>query len=300
MPELLSSIPFIRADVRNEVSVLQNMVYEINDLQKAGNITNWKSWGDKRVRLDEMISKFNRKQILQIKHNSSIDDSHQLLPLYLENQTYIQATQKVSQGYSAYNVFITYQSKMLGFSDFFRSQYRLTNKYHQMWCCFSAMAYHIFEYTKEQNYGKYLFNLGGANPYSDERFCSLIGYKITESHINTIGGIKKCLTDVFHAICGDDIAPITGKIARCFILGICTKQTIEELIDVVFLTYVYIKKKITFDENKIDLSYGISRHVAWCCFRGKNKECVLLGQPCHASVDCTFYREDSAKKARLK
>lgn len=301
MLNLLSSIPFVKSELKADVEALQNMVYEINDLQIADTIamTDWSCWDKKRRMLERKISDFNEKQFVESKRNSEIDSSLKLLPLYLENHTYIKATQKISKG-SKSNVFITYQEKTLGFSEFFRSQYQLYNKYAKMRNCFSALAFCIYENAEEHCYGNILVSFERENPYQYVLHSSLIGYEIKKESVNNIGKVKRCLTDIFLSICGDDIAPITGKIARRFILGICMKESVEALIDAVFLTYVYIKKGVTFNEFKIDISYGISRHVAWCCYRGKNKECILLGQPCHASVDCAFYREDKAKKEHLK
>lgn len=301
MSIMLSSIPFITDDVRSSVATLQDMVYEINSLLKNGEIIKgeFSAWSQKRTLLDETIKSFNCQQISKVKRNSSLTDTQQLLPMYLDMNSCIQAMLKTSNGIMNFNTFITYRKRVIGFSDFFRSQYNLADKYAVFRSCFLSFAHCVFENTRSSVNGKYVYGIpgpGGANPYPYSSYNPLISNKIEQSSVASIAGVKRYLTSIFVAVCGDDIAPITGKIARCFVAGICAKKSVDTLIDDVFLGYMYEKQSIHWNEYKVDTSLGVSRHVAWCTFRGRDKECILLDQPCHASVDCAFYRENTNKR----
>ena len=74
------------------------------------------------------------------------------------------------------------------------------------------------------------------------------------------------------------------------------RSYVKSLIDVLFEAYESEKKKNPYQGGKTDFSSSISRHVAWCTYRGLHQECILLQQPCHASVDCAFYRENPSKR----
>lgn len=304
MSFILNSSKSISDDIRKDIISLQDMVNEINNLSSMNfkefrNISNL--WSQKMNLLNVRIKEFNNMQMAKVMHNHRISDTNKLLPLYLNANTCIQATQKISSvcnNNEMYHNFITYRNRLIGFSEFFRSQYKLSNKYILFRNSFMSLSHCVFENTREPVENKYIYGIpgpGGLNPYSNPR-SSIINNKIEKTTVASISSIKKYLTHIFVAICGDNIAPITGKIARCFIAGVCAKKSVETLIDNVFLGYLYEKNKISWYEYAVDYTRGVSRHVAWCTYRTKGKHCILLDQPCHSSVSCAFYKESNIKK----
>lgn len=245
MSAVLSLMPFLADDVKGSVQTLQDMVCEVNSLLKNCEINKdeFPTWIQKCSLLDDMIKDFNYQQISKVKRNSSLTDVQQLLPMYIDMNTCIQATRKNSKGY--FSTFITYRKKVIGFSEFFRSQHKLTNKYVMFRNCFQSFAYCVFENTRKPVDGKYIYGMpgpGGTNPYSYTSFNHLIDNKMEQSNVASITRIKKYLTSIFVEICGDDIAPITGKMARCFVADVCAKKSVDALIDDVFWV-TYMKNK---------------------------------------------------------
>ena len=301
MSVVLNPSAFISVDIREDVTALQNFVCDINSLciDHSHSSEDLKHWLIQCRELNKQIADFNNRQKRKALCYSSIDDTKQLLLRYLENHGCIQATQKTSKGMKN-NVFITYRTKTIGFNEFFSEQPKLYSKYIQFKNSMMSLAHCVFANLNIPSDGNAIFGrficAGGANPYSSGSHNMLIKGNIERSQAASISGIKKFLMQFFVALFSDDIAPVTGKMTRFFVTCVSDGYPVESLIDVLFEAYVCEKKKRPYQESKIDFSSSISRHVAWCTYRGIHKECVLLQQPCHASVDCAFYRENPSKR----
>lgn len=301
MGVILNSSPFIPEDIRVEVTALQNFVYEINALRidHLHSTQALLQWHEQRRQLNEQISNFNNHQKSKVLRNSCIDDTKLLLPMYTDAHSCIQATQMTSKGVDC-NVFITYSIKTIGFNEFFFSQPKLHNRYIQLKNSIMSLAHCVFQNLNYPSDGNAIFGrficTGGINPYSAGFHNTLIIEDIKCEQASTISGIKKYLMYFFVELFGNDIAPITSGITRRFIKGISDGYDVKSLIDVLFEAYESEKKQNPYQGGKTDFSSNISRHVAWCTYRGLHQECILLQQPCHASVDCAFYRENPSKR----
>lgn len=301
MGVILNSSPFIPEDIRVEVTALQNFVYEINALRidHLHSAQDLLQWREQRRQLNEQISDFNNHQKSKALRNSCIDDTKLLLSMYIDAHSCIQATQMTSKGMDC-DVFITYSIETIGFSEFFSSQPKLHNRYLQLINSITLLAHCVFHNLNYPSDGNAIFErficTGGINPYSTGSHNTLIIEDIKCEQASTISGIKKYLMYFFVELFGNEIAPITSRIARRFIKGISDGQDVKSLIDVLFEAYESEKKKNPYQGGKTDFSSSISRHVAWCTYRGLHQECILLQQPCHASVDCAFYRENPSKR----
>lgn len=301
MSSLLTCSNCIPEDIRNDIIALQDTVSVINSLMEADKFS--EEWAEKRRALNVQIKEFNRKQLIKGLFGSEIKDTTKLLPLYIGNHTCIQATQKVSMSIKSIEstVFITYRKRIIGFNELFKAQTNLCTQYRIFYGRMIALSCCVFENACVAVDGKYVYGRkgpGGKNPYQSSLIRISTEERIVSADVNSISKIKKYLTQVFISICGDDIAPITGKMVRTFITGVCFKLSVEELIDKVFMMYVNNKLNIKRNDDEISISEiaGISRHVSWCTYRTTGKHCTLLDQPCHASVDCAFYRESSLKR----
>ena len=297
-----NSYPFISDETLEEINVLQEVVSHGNDTinLKAAPKEFIRNWDKTRLELAAQTKEFNRKQESRVLPSSAILTTEQLLPFYTKHHIYIQASQKDSL--TDYKSFIIYRKAVSSFSRLFQLQHSLQNEWTMVYDAFSSYAHCIYENARCPINGKYIygcFSQRGNNPYPYKSYIPLIDTSIEKSDIASISSAKRYLERIFQAICGDSIEPITGNMVKRLIPLICAKKPVTTLIDAVVHDYIYNRTNSISSyshSSKTDSAYAISRHVSWCIHRGENTTCTLLDQPCHASVDCAFYRENASKK----
>lgn len=278
---------------RNEIIQIQNAVYELNSIVHAENDRyDFEGYRENISELNNKISRFNGIQYYGAIQNGRIKDAGQLLPIFeqLLEQPCINAICKIR---GAHDVFVTYRIREIGFHELLKKQIQLQSIYARLKGSVSKLAYCVFENSKMPIDGRYCFGISsiGRNPYEHNPLNEITDDEIRLESTKTILGVKKILSAILKAICGDDIKPISSKITRTFIAEVCIGQKVNVLIDDLFLAYHYNKSGIDWAiaNGKMGNS-GISRHVSWCSYRTKENDCIFLGQRCHSSVDCAFYR----------
>jgi len=302
MNVILSTSPFIPDEIRDEVINLQEQVYAINEI--GGTFDRYSSnhceWSERRSKLLKNVETFNNIQMEKALCGSAMKETSLLLATYERSYSCIQATAKTSKGYKEHNVFVTYRRRIVGFSEFFRAQHALYNQYSMLRKYFSSLSYCVFENSKKPIDGKYLFGLPGfheKNPYTFYRTTTLTDKQIEPDKVVSIRVVKDYIFSAFKALFGDDLAPVSSRIVRGYLWNTLNKSSVESLIDLVFITYIFTKKNIDWGGIDFKPEHFVSRHVSWCTNRRGNKECMLLDQPCHSSTDCAFYREKNTGNA---
>ncbi len=301
---ILSESKFIPDDIRRDVGLLQEQVLSINQIYQQSYskwLDEFYDWLDEQNDLRKKIEHFNSCQISRVCHNSTIRDTKVLLSAYMERYEYIQASMKFSKG-EKHNCFITYRSRIMGFSEFFRAQTALYNQYSMFRKYISSLSYCVYENSKKPVNGKYLLGVShsdGSNPYTIESIAFPIDKTIKLENVVTIKHVKDYLYGAFKKLFGEDILAISSKIVRNYLWNVCAKLSVESLIDSLFITYVYTQKGMEWGGIEFRPDGYISRHIAWCQYRRNDGACILLDQPCHSSVDCAFYREKNTINANL-